>query len=216
MKEESRKESNAKIIEFFFKRPILKLVILLIIQFIILRIPELFPASFPIRWITIVLGIILTIYFVLVIIHVVRISLKHLMNPKNLFYLIGAYILLILVILFISSMLYNFADLSHLGYIQYGNCNNQFNPSLINYFEGQNPDINSTANISKDFFYFSAVTFFTVGYGDICPMGFARAISIFVAFMGNIISVILVAFIINNYMKKKESANSARNNKAET
>jgi hypothetical protein len=217
MKEEKREGFKVKLIEFFFKRPILKLVILLIIQFFILRIPELFPSSFPIRWITIILGIILTIYFVLVIIHVVRLSLKHLMNPKNLFYLIGAYILLILVMLFISSMLYNFVDLSHLGYIQYGNCNNQFNPSLINYFQEPSSNVNSTAVISKDFFYFSAVTFFTVGYGDICPMGFAKFISILVAFMGNIISVILVAFIINNYLKKKESeTDHIKHHKAET
>jgi hypothetical protein len=213
MKERNNK--HTKLIDFFFKRPILKLVILLIIQFVIIRIPELFPSSFPIRWVTIILGIILTIYFVLVIIHTVRLSLKHLMNPKNLFYLIGAYILLILVILFVSSMLYNFVDLSHLGYIQYGNCNDNFNPSLINPIQDLNA-VNSNSTISKDFFYFSAVTFFTVGYGDICPMGFARVVSIIVAFMGNIISVILVAFIINNYMKKKESEpNSGKHTKRE-
>jgi potassium channel LctB len=214
MKEKRDKKVHIKLIEFFFKRPILKLIILLIIQFFIIRIPELFPSSFPIRLVTIVLGIILTIYFILVIIHVVRLSLKHLMNPKNLFYLIGAYILLILVILFVSSMLYNFVDLSHLGYIQYGNCNDNFNPSLINYFQQQNTNLNTTSAISKDFFYFSAVTFFTVGYGDICPMGFAKVVSILVAFMGNIISVILLAFIINNYLKKRESEiNQARHNK---
>jgi hypothetical protein len=204
MKKGNNKETHKKLIDFFFKRPILKLVILLIVQFILIRIPELFPSSFPIRWFTIVFGIILTIYFILVIIHTVRLSVKHLMNPKNLFYLIGAYILLILVILFVSSMLYNFVDLSHLGYIQYGNCNGNFNPSLINYSLEDNINLNATSTISKDFFYFSAVTFFTVGYGDICPMGFAKVVSILIAFMGNIISVILVAFIINNYLKKKE------------
>jgi potassium channel LctB len=193
--EENKKNNfHIKFLDFLFKRPLLKLIILLIIQFIIIKIPELVPDDFSLRLITLILGIIITIYFIAVIVHVARLSIEHLKEPKSLFHLIGAYVLLILVIIFISSILYNFVDLSHLGYIQYGNCNDNFNPSLID----------NSPTISTDFFYFSAVTFFTVGYGDICPMGFARVISIIVAFMGHIVSVILVAVILNNYLRKRE------------
>jgi len=203
IKEDKKKKGfHVKLIDFLLKRPILKFVILLIIQFVVLRIPELFPRSFPLRLITMIFGIILAVYFIITITHIVRTSIKHLMEPKSLFHLIGAYILLILVIISVSSILYNFVDLTHLGYIQYGNCNGNFNPSIINNSPQQEATSNST--ISKDFFYFSAITFFTVGYGDICPMGFAKIISVIIAFMGNIVSVILVAFIINNYLQKRK------------
>lgn len=202
---ESNKKNNShiKFFNFLFKRPLLKLIILLIIQFIIIKIPELIPDDFSLRLVTLILGIVITIYFIAVIVHVARLSIKNLLEPKSLLHLIGAYVLLILVIIFISSILYNFVDLSHLGYIQYGSCNDNFNPSLINTSPNAQ-QISSSPVISKDFFYFSAVTFFTVGYGDICPMGFARVISIIVAFMGHIVSVILVAIILNNYLRKKE------------
>jgi len=56
---------------------------------------------------------------------------------------------------------------------------------------------------SYSFLYFTTMLF-TVGYGDICPMGSAKIFSMITAIIGHVLSVILVALIINNHFKLKE------------
>jgi potassium channel LctB len=191
---DKKDDFHLRLLHLLFDRPILKFIILALIQIILFNLSGYFPKDFFMRWFTIILTILIAIYFIAVIVHVMRRSLKHLMNPKSLISLIGAYCLFIFVILIIASILYNATELSGLGYIKYGACSSQFNSSMIS----------SDPLISRDFFYFSAVTFFTIGYGDICPMGVARVISILVGFVGHLISVLLVALIINNYLRKRE------------
>lgn len=48
--------------------------------------------------------------------------------------------------------------------------------------------------LEKDVFYFSAVTYFTIGYGDMVPAGLnAKTLSVFEAFVGNIINLVVLA-----------------------
>lgn len=48
--------------------------------------------------------------------------------------------------------------------------------------------------LDKDVFYFSAVTYFTVGYGDMVPAGvYAKTLAVFEAFIGNIINLVVLA-----------------------
>ncbi len=96
--------------------------------------------------------------------------------------------------LLIFSTIYNVVDLTEMGYIKYGTCSDNFSRSMLE----------TDPTISRDFFYFSAMTFFGVGYGDICPMGFAKIISIITSLIGHVISVILVALIINNYVMRSK------------
>lgn len=130
------------------------------------------------------------------IIYVVRRSILNLMSSKSLPILVGSYALVILALLLIFSTLFNFAELTGVGYLKYGNCQSNFNSDMIS----------SDHNLSQNFFYFTAITFFTVGYGDICPIGVSRVIAILAAFTAHLISVVIVALIINNYiyLRRKE------------
>ena len=152
-----------------------------------------FPEDFPIRIFISVLNVLIAFYFIFLVIHVSRKSFSYLMNPTHIGALIGSYIILILMILLVFSTIYNIVDLTGFGYIKYGTCSDNFNSSMIA----------SDATISRDFFYFSSMTFFGVGYGDICPMGLAKLVSIIAALIGHVVSVILVALILNNYINMK-------------
>ncbi|MEM4255001.1 MAG: ion channel [Candidatus Norongarragalinales archaeon] len=58
-------------------------------------------------------------------------------------------------------------------------------PGLVSTYEMQ---------LEKDVFYFSAVTYFTVGYGEIVPWGVnAKTLSVFEAFFGNVINLAVLA-----------------------
>ncbi len=48
--------------------------------------------------------------------------------------------------------------------------------------------------LEKDVFYFSAATYFTIGYGDIVPEGLnAKTLAVFEAFFGNVINLVVLA-----------------------
>ena len=57
-----------------------------------------------------------------------------------------------------------------------------------------------------DIIYFSSITFFTIGYGDICPMGINKIIAIFNALAGHIFTAIVMVLALANYLigKKKK------------
>ena len=51
-------------------------------------------------------------------------------------------------------------------------------------------------------FYFSAVTLFSVGYGDISPVGIGRIIAVLEALIGYVIPTAFVARVVFNIDKK--------------
>ena len=181
-----------KIKKLFFGRPILNLIVLVIVHITLSFIVEHFQKTSGIMILLFdILNILIAIYFVGSIVYILHRRFKYLMNPKNLRSLIFAYALFIMIILLIWSTVFSIVQLSHLGYITYGNCSDKFEPSMIA----------SDPNISTSFLYFTAITFFSIGYGDICPMGWSKLVSVFTAFTGHLVSVILVALIINNYLR---------------
>jgi hypothetical protein len=85
----------------------------------------------------------------------------------------------------------------NLGYITYGKCGDKFSSDMID----------TDPLISHDYMYFSSVTFFTIGYGDICPMGAAKLVSVIAAFIGNAVTIVLMGIVITLYMKRRERNN---------
>ncbi|MBI5226809.1 two pore domain potassium channel family protein [Candidatus Micrarchaeota archaeon] len=56
--------------------------------------------------------------------------------------------------------------------------------------------IGTDALSERDAFYFSAVTYFTVGYGDIVPYGYAKLLSVVEAGIGTVINLIILAMAV--------------------
>lgn len=101
------------------------------------------------------------------------------MNRKKIiFYNLLSLFILYLNIILIFSTLYMFLDYYHIGQIvdHYSNSNHQ--EQWLDRF---------TRSV-----YFSAITLMSVGYGDITPFGWSKAIAIIEAMMGYILPTILV------------------------
>lgn len=181
---------TSKPTRFAYNHPLLIFITLIILEIIATILNHMLEGSSILHWIVIGLRILVSIYFLISIVHLIRISLNHFMKPKNLISLLWHYMLFIAAIIMTFSTIFTILTFTHLGYLTYGQCAGPF-------------DSTNTTAISNDYLYFSAITFFTVGYGDICPVGLAKTFSVLGAFVGHIISVFLVALILNNYMQKR-------------
>lgn len=94
-------------------------------------------------------------------------------EKKSLSALIGKYFFLTLSVILVFGILY-----------------------YVNAVEFDPPGLKSTyeMQLEKDVFYFSAMTYFTVGYGDIVPWGVnAKTLSVFEAFFGSVINLVVLA-----------------------
>jgi hypothetical protein len=78
------------------------------------------------------------------------------------------------------------------------------------FFPGSNIRIiteSGTVSTFPDFFYFSGVTFFTIGYGDMVPLGVSRLIALLESLTGFLLSSVMVGFAVSilaaRYVEKK-------------
>jgi len=138
-----------------------------------------------------------TIYLLFFVIHLIGKSFKSLITANNIAILFLSYTLFMFSIILFFASAYDTVGGLNKGYLTYGTCSDKFEKSVM---QADNQK-------SEDHFYFSAVTIFTVGYGDICPMGWNKTIAIINAFVGNFINVILMVLVISNYMDKKNPYN---------
>jgi hypothetical protein len=180
--------------KLLFDRPFLKFSILIVVQYLILYFTKNFPEKTFIDIVLTAIAVFIAIYFASVIYYVVKRSIQKLKNPQSLASLIAEYSLFVLGIIMILSSVFSLAQTLGLGAIRYGGCSDSFDPSAIP----------GDSSISRDYFYFTSITFLAVGYGDICPMGISKILAIITSFIGHLISGILVAIIINNYIRIKE------------
>ena len=77
------------------------------------------------------------------------------------------------------------------GYFMFGV---NFNGETIQFSATQNTKTNLMALVNS--LYFSVVTFTTLGYGDITPLGYSRLIAAFEAFCGSFsLALFVVVFV---------------------
>jgi hypothetical protein len=198
---ESKKQSGLR--RALFGRPVLKLFMVLLFMVV---------ASALAQWISIRLLTLLVapvivaaiVYVVILIGHIVsfyliRKPLGRLLSARDIVSLLGSYVMFIVGILLVISTLFGVVEGLRLGYLTHGPTTDAFNPDAI---DSTDPSVKDP-NISHDYLYFSAVTFFTVGYGDVCPMGFCKILAIVTAFAGNIVTVVLMAIAVSVYLNRR-------------
>ncbi|MFA6073145.1 MAG: ion channel [Candidatus Woesearchaeota archaeon] len=186
-----------KLDEWLYEPPLLKVPLVLLSVFILelLVAPGDANNSLFFHSLKALLFLIVSIYLVFFIVHLIRKSFKTLLKAKNMWTLFFGYALFIFSIIFFFSSVYDIVERTDMGYIKYGQCSDSFNAEIMH----------ADQLASHSYFYFSAVTLFTVGYGDICPMGAAKTVAIINSFVGNFINVVLMVWIISNYLKRQET-----------
>ena len=174
------------IMNHFFKT----FLILFLIQVLIVLLGQNIPFS-----IIVISFLILTTYvFVFLITHI-GMNIKKLLHHELKFSeIIIVYISSVTFIVLLFSILYLTMTFIGAGYIIYGSCidNIQITRSLI---ESDPLHVDSIVQYP----YFSAITFFSVGFGDICPMGLSKLIAMLNALIGNAFTVLILAIAITNY-----------------
>jgi hypothetical protein len=191
-------EHYSRIESFFYRRPLHK-VPAFVGTFIILLllIPTVLKSFEWSSYISFFVVFALDIYLLFLVVFIIRHSVRSLLSAPNLWKLLGSYVMFILAVLMLFSFAYKSFEGLNRGYLTYGKCSDHFDPGMID----QDPAR------ATDYFYFSAVTLFTVGYGDICPMGWNKGLALINSFAGNLISVVLMVIVISTYIHRSSSAN---------
>jgi hypothetical protein len=134
----------------------------------------------------IIIHIILTIFSMLRSIFINLLKKESELTFKK---LIINYIVAVVLFLMLFTVFYSVSSISKDNYLQWGQCQGQ--SSLV---PNQSNTLKVAPNDIIGKIYFSGVTFFTVGYGDICPQGnITRIIALFNAWTGHFFTAIVLA-----------------------
>ena len=183
-----------------FDRPILKLFLVLL--FIVIASTLAQYISIPLlRFLVLLVALIAVAYAIaltgyIVNLYLIRKALARLLNAGDIVSLLFSYAMFIVLILLVISILFLVVEELDLGCLTHGPTTDEFNSDVI---DSEDP------NISHDYLYFTAVTFFSVGYGDICPMGLCKIVAVVTAFVGNVVSVVLMAIVVSLYLNRRNS-----------
>lgn len=196
---EKRKKNQNPVIAFLskwvdFSSTYFITIMIILFIFFIISIPLARITEIP----TIFLGILIPIHLLLGIIGLLKKSIKLLLAKKtNFFKLFVAYTIAIVAFIALFSTIYILLGTLKVGYLSYGNCNGIFNQNFSTINDG------SIVKNSWNTIYFSAITFFTIGYGDICPMGWNRLVAVFNAYTGHAFTTIILVIGLATYLKNK-------------
>ena len=181
--------------EFLFRKPLIKVLTIIGVLLVLIVISRSLPETGSnLSFFIFLTFFLLGVYIVLLIMNMVKHSFNSLFNAKNMFVLFSSYALFIFCILILASIAFNMSETLGKGYLTYGRCSDTFDKSMIT----------EDTQISRDYFYFSSITFFTVGYGDICPMGWNKILATMLAFIGHFVAVVIMVMVIHYYLKRKE------------
>lgn len=178
-----------------FKVPIFLGIALLLFIFFSITFPE---NSHALKFAKFFISLFAMIYLLFFVIQLIGKSFKSLISANNIIVLLLSYTLFMFCIILFFSSTYDMITNINKGYLTYGTCSDKFDKSMIQ----------TDSQKSDDHFYFSAITLFTVGYGDICPMGWDKTIAMINAFVGVGINAILMVLVISNYMDRKKPNNT--------
>lgn len=171
------------------KIPAVFICIIFLFYVAVLLIPQ---GNHALTIVNVLLSTFLSAYIIGFMLVLIRRSFKRLTTARSLTSLFFSYMVFIIVVCLLFSNLYRFSEEFSMGYLTYGQCSDKFDPAMV---------YNDT-QISTDYFYFTTVTLFTVGYGDICPMGFNKTISLFNAFIGNFITAVILVIVITTFIER--------------
>ncbi len=150
----------------------------------------------------------LSLFSLLIAISLLRRGVRYLFyNEGKLYQMIIGYAIAVLGIIFLFTTIYSASHELGYGYLTYGTCSNaKVNHAMI-------ADDAHAVNSFGGTLYFTSVTFFTIGYGDICPMGLNKGIAVLNGFAGSVFATIILGIAIARYLdhtrdeerKKKEN-----------
>jgi potassium channel LctB len=138
------------------------------------------------------------LYLILQTVSFVYESIKSLLddNKKSLGKILSAYMISIIGLILLFAMFYKISLMTGTGYLTYSQCSDKL--SMDSFLNDDKIIFSTFGNI-----YFSAITFFSVGYGDICPMGVAKFLAIINSWLGHAYSVIILGMALAIYTKDK-------------
>ena len=195
MEEKSR---IRKIWESMLNHFFITFFILVIIQIILLTLRKSIPVG-----IVVASFALLVLYVILFLINRIRLNVTRLLHHDLKFRdIITGYISSVIFTIILFSILYWGMTFVGAGYLKYGSC--------VDTSDTTRAVIESDPLAVTEFShytYFSAITFFTVGFGDICPMGASKTLTVLNALMGNAFTVLVLAIAITNYSSNKDKNN---------
>jgi hypothetical protein len=179
-------------------------IILLIINFFFFT----SRGSVPI-WASIIAFLLLTIYIIIFVVKRIHTNITKLLHHELKFnQILTAYITSVMFIIILFSMMYWGVTVAGKGYLKYGSCIDTTDVT-------RDMIANDPLRVDEvwHYPYFSAMTFFTVGYGDICPMGMSKTVAILDALAGNAFTVLILAMAITNYSTNKNDEEKKKKEK---
>jgi len=150
--------------------------------------------------------LLLIVYVIIFLINRIRININRLLHHELKFReIFTGYTTSVLFIVLLFSIVYWGMTLMGAGYLKYGSCIDK--TSITREMIDTDP---LRVTEFTHYAYFSAITFFTVGFGDICPMGGSKFVTMLNALIGNAFTVLILAIAITNYSTAKDNGKKKR------
>jgi len=179
-------------------------IILLIINIVLFMSGSTIPIL-----VTLVAFLLLTLYVIIFLVKRIHTNVTKLLHHELEFnQILTVYVTSVAFVVLLFSMLYWGVMISGSGYLKYGSC--------IDNVQVTRDSLLKDPLLVSNFLhypYFSAITFFSVGFGDICPMGASKSVAMLNALIGNAFTVLILAIAITNYSTNKTNDDEIKDNK---